>query len=545
MEQLKPNEDASLTQANFYASYRTITDVEVYDYNIRYYDEEFIIELFSKIKSQKLAKGTNYRLHANYILFTIDPSKLEKKSFKTYREYLDYCIENPVTNIPESEPIEIRPGERKRNVLLQRFRTALSLNHCRKNTVYEICASLGKRTYEVYICKKDCVAWYIARDNHLKYQNMATQAFKNKREFLTIIFSPIENFDKMYCKLINSLDIQLLFKNNILFKVNDDVQYVYIIKKGEIELSYKRDDEKNKFTPVIRCTRGSLVGEFEVLSRRNQRKLKAIVLSSECIVYCIQIEYFKLFLNLSKQFRKKISVQANEKYKRVEDLSSCQYDIAKSYTHKKLPLLPLRESFINRMRPSVMSGESREIIASAIAFKNSNCSHYQPADNNSTCKRKNKSALEEFLRKNNRSTIYKNTALNLKANEKEDKLKSYKKFSLSNYLRTTTEYVKSHSINNRQKLHSAMVNSDELTLDNRKLEKPKNENLKANVAAKHKKSHSQMYFADFLQSRLTDYNSYYNAVTNCDTVTCQEKAYIKSFKRKLNKSLGTFINAQN
>lgn len=545
MELLKNNDRNQLRHQDFYTSYMALTDIEIYDYNIRYFDEEFIIKLFTKIKTQKLATSMNYRLHSDYILFSVDPNKIEKRSFSTYKEYLSYCVDNHVGNIPDDNDVGNKVAMNKSDIMINKVKTALNLKTTQKSTVYEICASLGKKTYEVYICKQDCLVMYISRKNYLKYQNLAAKAFTVKREFFTTVFSPIENFEKMYCKLINALHIQLMSKNHSLFNLYDDIQYIYIIKKGEIELSYKKDDDDKRLTPILRCTRGSLVGEFEVINGKPHRYIKGTVLSSECIVYCIQVEYFKLLLNLSKQFRKKIISQSKEKYKKVADWSSNESDFARSYTHKKLPITELRGSLLNVHKLSILGCQNKTNQQQDLILSNNNLLHLKTLHKITEEKAPTQLKLKRYLKQNNSTSKFTIKSNKLDNSAKNLITKRYKNFSLSNYIECTTKYVKNHSESNKRRNPFTQKVPDDFYLNDKKGLKVDKTILKAKLPSVKNKPDSYKFFTEYLKNRLTDYNSYYNTATNSNHLSTQQHEYITNVRKRLEKSLGRSLLIQN
>lgn len=542
MELLKSNDKNELRHTDFYTAYNTIMDLEIYDYNIRYYDEEFVMKLFTKIKTQKVTAGTKYRLHSNYILFLYNSDKLQKQSLETYKEYLEYCVSNQISHIPESEPAE-KETEGKAEAIAKKFRNALDLPQRHRRTAYDLCAEIGKKVYEVIICKEDCLALYLSKKTYLKYQNMASKAFKIKREFLTTVFSPIENFEKMYCKMINALSMQLLFKNNTLFCISNEIHHVYIIKKGEIELSYKKGEGYRKLTPVLRCTRGSLVGDFEILNRRAVRYLKATVLSSECIVYCIQVEYFKLLLNLSKTFRNKIIMQAKEKYAMVANITTNEVELARTFSTKRLPFKMLRGSALNIKKKNVNNKLDQYNQAEDHKPEDLDSTPLKPQHHKEDHNTEHQTLLKSFLRRKDDAVCkFAIKSIRLESSEREAKLHRFNQFSLSNYIDSTIHYVANHQLNNKRRCASKVENADDFYLEEKKAVKSINTKSDSKIVAKHTRSNSYKYFANFLQKKFTDYNSYYNTVTNPNHLPTPQPANIERIKERLERgSVNNFL----
>ena len=535
MELLKSNEKNELKPNNFYSSYSLLVDIEIYEHNIRYYDEEFIIRLFAKLKTQKLNANMNYRLHSNYILFSVDAEKLQKKSFSTYKQYLEHCVAHKVTYIPsdETEPCSLNRRSQKP---IQRVKTALNISGLESTSVYDLCAALGKRTYEVYACKQDYVAMYLTRKNYLKYQNYASRAFKIKREFLTNVFSPIENFEKMYSKLINSLNIKLMYKNCVLFNINDGMQYVYIIKKGEIELSFRDIEDDKRLCPILRCTRGSLVGEFEIINRRQHRCVKATVLSAECIVYCIQIEYFKLFLNLSKPFRKKIVMQAKEKYKRVLGVTKGRTETARQMSTKRMPNSQMRQMMLGMNKSNITN---QKLNTTTEHHAHNISSPLVKLAHTSTSKTLNNQALlQKYLNRSNPTLKLNVNLVNMDSTDREMNIKRIRNTSLTSYIQCTTDYVKNHNKNYMLRQQSTDGKLDKLYLRrDRALKSNKSLlNDSKNTSNAHR-SENFAYFSNFLKNKFTNYNSYYNTVTNSEQLSRTQKEYVLSIRKRLERNL--------
>lgn len=537
MELLESNDKNELRHTDFYGAYKALKDIDIYEFNMRYYDEEFIIKLFSKIKIQKATANSNYRLHSNFILFSPEVDKIEKVRFATYKEYLEYCVSYKISHVPMKENYEGIVSELGTESASQKLRSALNLSHVQKRTVYDICATLGRKTHEVYLCKKDCVLMYLTRKNYLKYQNLAIKAFRIKREFLTNIFSPIENFEKMYCKLINALTLQLMFRNHILFNVNDSIQYIYIIKKGEIELSYKAGDDDPRLTPVLRCTRGSLVGEFEVMSARSARYLKATVLSSECIVYCIQVEYFKLFLNLSKPFRKKILAQAKEKYKRIINWSASQADLMRNFVQNKFMLHRLKGSVINSRCMSFIASHIKVEYHKDPMMIVNDSTPLKVIQNSKDRSMHNHNLLRNYLKRNNSAAKFTIKTVKQEGVENEAILKRSKNFSLSNYIQSTTDYVNNHIGNSKRRHVSKEENNTDFYFKENKSDKFANGISETKLQPLKRNSNSYRYFASYLKNRFTDYNSYYSTVLDTSQGSPTPDEQIQKLKHRLKNSL--------
>lgn len=541
MEILEKTDKNGIRQVDFYASYDSLASVDMYEHNVRYFDEDFVIKLYSKIKTQKIVRGNNYRLHSSYILVNFDLQKLEKRTFNSYKAYLEFGVANSITYIPENECPEVKGKKSTREHILKKFRSVLNLSHLHSVKAYALRATLGNKILDVYTCNYDGLAFYMPMEDYFKYQNQAEGAFKVKRDFFNIVLSPIENFERIYPKLINSLSMKLVYKNSVLFNLNDRVQYVYIIKTGEIEISYRKLKESQKLAPILRCTRGSLVGDFEVINIHSYRHLKATVISSECILYCLKAEHFRMLLTLSKSFRMKTSAHANEKYKPMSELFTNYSKLSEIYSHGTSLNWAAKDMGVDNSRWSIRLQENMSILPEYLTQNANGVSSKVPCE-----KRRSKShellLFKGFFKRKDSNITLVQTAGRQDSKDRELKLRRLTNFSLSRLINSTDEYVNHHIKNANRRGISEAKHADELLVNDKQLSKENSINFGTKNVISGNKLSSNKYFSNLLKERFSGYNSRFVAVTNPNHLPRAPEECIERIRKKLEKTLSNFQN---
>ena len=278
-------------------------------------------------------------------------------------------------------------------------------------------------------------------------------------------------------------------------------------------------DDKIKLIPILRSTNGSLIGDFEVLNLKQRHSLRAKVISSSCIIYCLQIKQFKMLLNLSKEFRVKITRMSNAKYGTKikknslffkENQKNNNFLIKHNISDKKKPNRHT-ERFSSQGR--MMKAQSSNIFVS-----------------NRTNRK-----LNTIVTHRQKKTDYGYD----EPNEKERKLLTkFRDMSISNQIKKTDYFLKNRSAIIKNRIKPNQETYKEYFLDYKKKSKKykKNDTTVSNWPKKDYGSNYR-YFSDLLVSRFTSFNSYYNSVNPDKSHIPKKKKLIKQIYKKMAESI--------
>ncbi|KAL4476007.1 hypothetical protein ABPG72_007893 [Tetrahymena utriculariae] len=180
------------------------------------------------------------------------------------------------------------------------------------------------------ICLEDCYFGYLSSQN---YQQILMKKEKasliKKREFIesTLIQNMLSG-EKM-SKISYYFHKRKYQNGEIVFKEGDAAKYVYLIKKGEIELQKEIEITQNEqeFTKIVirvaKLSSREYFGDCDIYFNRN-RKFTAIVTQQSTLYYCEKNQFIKQ-LEEMKQFYEKYAdrIKIKEEY-RDQQIEECK-----------------------------------------------------------------------------------------------------------------------------------------------------------------------------------------------------------------------------